>query len=433
MNELEKILRLENYKIKKIEERSDKNKMIKVIYVESKNKKVKCPICNEYTSSIHDKLKPIEVKYLKVVEQDTKVSIIKKRFICHKCNIKFTEKLDLNENGKSISNKLEQKILKDLLNYNLSIKYIANTNNISSGSVRNILENAMSEYPEHIINLPKVISLDEFKADTNEGKYAFILNDPIHRKALDILPSRKKEYLIQYFTYCKNRHSVEYVISDMYEPYLLVTQIMFPKAKYVVDRFHYIRYIMDALDDVRIRLQKEYGYNSKEYRMLKNKKNVTLLRKYSNDIDWWTYTKRYQNKHMVDILKYDLREQLLNINEELHQAYILKELFLDLLGYSDYEHAEEEIKEWIGVCEGCGLKEFEEAAKTIKNWLPYIINSFIDKRFSNGYTEGLNNKIKVIKRVAFGYKNFKFFRLRLMYILNGKISGMTKKDRNTKK
>ena len=433
MNDLNKLLRLETYKILKIEERSEKNKMIKIIYVESKNKKDKCPICNEYTSSIHDKLKPIELKYLKVIEQDTKVNIIKKRFICHKCNKRFTEKLDLNETGKTISNKLEQKILKDLLNYNLSIKYIASINNISPGSVRNILLNAMSEYPKHIINLPRVISFDEFKADTNEGKYAFILNDPIHRKALDVLPSRKKEYLIQYFTYCKNRHSVEFVISDMYEPYLLVTQIMFPKAKYVVDRFHYTRYIMDALDKVRIRLQKGYGYNSKEYRMLKNKKNVILLRKHSNDIDWWTYTKRYQNKHMVDILKHDLREQLLGINKELHQAYILKELFLDLLGYSNYEHAEEEIKEWIMCCKGCGLEEFEEAAKTIQNWLPYIVNSFIDKRFSNGFTEGLNNKIKVIKRVAFGYKNFNFFRLRLMYILNGKISGMTKKDRNLKK
>ena len=100
----------------------------------------------------------------------------------------------------------------------------------------------------------------------------------------------------------------------MYEPYLLVTKIMFSKAKYVVDRFHYTRYIMDVLDDVRIRLQKEFGYNSKEYRMLKNKKNVTLLRKYSNDVDWWTYTKRYKNKHMVDILKHDLRKQLLDIN-----------------------------------------------------------------------------------------------------------------------
>ena len=422
----------EQYKIIKFEERKEDKKAIKIIYVESKNKKEKCPKCGNYTNSIHDKLSPIELKYLKIVEYDCKINIIKKRFICHNCNKRFTEEVDLNQKGKTISRKLEQKILKDLLDYNLSIKYIGESNNVSSDSVRKILENAMSKYPEHVINLPRVISFDEFKADTDYGKYAFIMNDPIHRKALDVLPSRKKEYLIQYFTYCENRHSVEYVVSDMYEPYLLVTQIMFPKAKYVVDRFHYTRYVMDALDKVRIRLQKQYGYNSKEYRMLKNKKNVSLLRKYSNDIDWYTYCNRFRNGHMVDILKIDVREQLLNIHPELKQAYTLKELFLDLLSYSTYEYAKDEIEEWISVCEGCGIEEFEEASKTIKNWLPYIVNSFIDERFSNGFTEGLNNKIKVIKRVAFGYRNFRFFRLRLMYILNGKISGISKKDRNQK-
>ena len=407
--------------------------MTKIIEVESKNNKQKCPLCGEYTRSIHDRLKPIELKYLKIFEMETKIVITKKRFICHKCNKKFTEVVDLNNKGKSISNKLEQKVLKDLLNYNLSIKYIAQENKISSYTVRKVLENAMIEYPKQVKNLPRVISFDEFKADTKKGKYAFVLNDPIHKKCLDILPERKKEYLIQYFTYCNNRHSVEFVISDMYEPYLLVTQIMFPKAKYVVDRFHYTRYIMDALDKVRIRLQKEYGYNSKEYRMLKNKKNVTLLRKYSSDIEWFTYTKRYKNGHMVNILKYDLREELLNINKELKQAYILKELFFDTVKHLEYLDAEEELKEWISICDKCGINEFEEAAKTIKNWLPYIVNSFIDERFSNGFTEGLNNKIKVIKRIAFGYRNFEFFRLRIMYILNGKISGISKKNRNTKK
>ena len=63
----------------------------------------------------------------------------------------------------------------------------------------------------------------------------------------------------------------------MYEQYLLVTKIMFPKAKYVVDPFHYTRYIMDVLDKVRIKLQDKYGYNSKEYRMLKNKKMLAYL------------------------------------------------------------------------------------------------------------------------------------------------------------
>ena len=432
MDEVTKLLKLEKYRIIKIEERSENNKMKKIIYLESKNKKEKCPICGEYTKSIHDKLKPIELKYLKIAEIDTKINIIKKRYICHKCNKKFTETVDLNNKGKTISNILEQKILKDLLNYNLSIKYIAESNGVTPGSVRKILISAMSEYPEHMKKLPKIISFDEFKADTNEGKYAFIVNDPMHRCALDILSERKKEYLIKYFTYCENRHSVEYVISDMYEPYLLVQQIMFPKAKYVVDKFHYTRYVMDALDKVRIRLQKQYGYNSWQYRMLKNKKNVTLLRKYSNDINWYTYSQRFRNGHMVDELKIDIRNKILEISKELENAYLLKELFLDLVHYTVYEYAEDEIKGWLETVRSYNIEEMDNAASTIENWLPYIVNSFIDKRLSNGFTEGLNNKIKVIKRVGFGYRNFKFFRLRIMYILNGKLSGITKNDRNKK-
>lgn len=131
-----------------------------------------------------------------------------------------------------------------------------------------------SGIPKYIKNLPAVISFDEFKADTKSGKYAFILNDPIHNKVLDILPERKKECLIQYFTHCKNRHSVKAVISDMYEPYLLVTQIMFPKAIYIAEGFHYTRYIMKALDNIRIRLQKIYGENSNEYKVILNINNL---------------------------------------------------------------------------------------------------------------------------------------------------------------
>ena len=416
------------YEVEKVIEEKISNITYKNIYVKKITKKERCPICNNFTKSVHDKLKPIKIKYLKTFEYQTNIIIIKRRFICHKCNKKFTEEVEINNENKSISNKLEQKILKDLLNYNLSLKYIAKENNVSEMTVRRVLENAMSDYPDYVKNLPRVISLDEFKADTKEGKYAFILNDPIHKKALDILPNRKKEYLIQYFTHTENRHSVEFVISDMYEPYLLVTRIMFPKAKYVVDRFHYITYVMDALDDIRIRLQKEYGPNTKEYRLLKNKKNVSLLRKYSHDINWWMYTKRYKNKHMVDILPGEILEEMFSINEELRRGYELKELFLDIVNDGTYENVKKQFLCWIDLCKESKIEEFIEASKTIENWLEYITNSFIDKRFSNGFTEGLNNKIKVIKRVGFGYKNFMFFRIRLLYILNGKISGKIKKD-----
>mgnify|MGYP004594533799 CR=1 FL=1 len=206
MESLEQVLNLKNYKITSVNEVKEGNKLIKVVSVISKNNKQRCPICNEYTSSIHDTLKTIVLKYLRLFEQDTRILITKKkRFICHKCKKKFTEEVDLNNQGKTISNKLEQKILKDLLNYNLSIAYIDKDNGLSPGTVRKIFEQAMSNYPKYIINLPRVLSFDEFKADTDCGKYSFVLNDLIHRKYLDVLPERKKEHLLSCFTHCNNR------------------------------------------------------------------------------------------------------------------------------------------------------------------------------------------------------------------------------------
>ena len=125
----------------------------------------------------------------------------------------------------------------------------------------------------------------------------------------------------------------------MYEPYLQVQKIMFPHAKYVVDRFHYIRYMMDTLDKVRIRWQKEY-------KLLKNKKNVSLLRRYGNDINWWVEVSRYKNGHMIKVLPSTVLDELLSINEEIKYAYQLKEMFLDIINHATYETAKNELEEF---------------------------------------------------------------------------------------
>lgn len=438
MNEVKELIGLSNKNIKvtDVKEVIKNKQIIKEITIVGNIKKVKCPVCNKYTSSIHDYLKPMSIKYNKMACYDCNLILIKRRFICHRCNKKIVEDLEINGYKRNISNGLEIKIRKDLLKYYLSIKAIAEENSISCDKVRKILEEAMAGYPEYVRTLPEVISLDEFKADTNEGKYALIINDPIRKRTLDILPNRKKDYLISYFTRVENRNNVKIVISDMYEPYLLVQKAMFPKAKFVVDRFHFTRYIEDALDNIRIRVQKEYGYNSKEYRILKNKKNVSLMRNYYNDISWYVYTERYVNGRRIKRLPIDILNEILAISDEINRGYQLKEMFLDIVKKGTYENAKEQLLAWIELCEESNISEFIEASKTISNWLEYIVNSFIDKRYSNGYTEGLNNKIKVIKRNAFGYKNFYFFRLRLLYIFNGTISGRSKKKdtkNNTKK
>lgn len=430
MKEVKELLNIKdkNIDVVSVMKEERRGQQINVVTLKSNKRKYKCPECDRFTSSVNDVLKPVRIRHLKVVEIKSELYIIKRRFICHKCDKKFVEPLNINSYNSYLSNDLKMKIRKDLLVYNYSIKSIADENGVSSATVRRELEEAMNGYPEYLRTLPEVISLDEFKADTSEGKYALVINDPLRKKVLDILPNRKKDYLLGYFTRVENRNNVKIVISDMYEPYLLVSKVMFPKARFVVDRFHFIRYTMDALDAVRIRIQKEYGYNSKEYRLLKNKKNVSLLRKYSNDIDWYVYTQRYENGKMIKKLSIDIINNILKISDELDRAYQLKELFLDIIKHSTYENATEQLLIWIDLCKESKIPEMVEASKTINNWLEYIVNSFIDKRYSNGYTEGMNNKIKVIKRNGYGYKNFKFFRLRLLYIFNGTISARGKKN-----
>ena len=397
-------------------------------------KKVRCICCNKYTRNVHDKLKPITIKYLDIAGYTTYLKVYKRRFNCPNCSKRFTEENFINGNKKTMSYKLEQKILMDLRDYNLSLTYIAEHNNVSDNTIRNVLKKYMKNYPKHVRTLPSVVSFDEFKGDTKNGKYAFIINDLLHKKTIDILPNRKKEDLIRYFTYVENRSSVQYIVSDMYEPYLLVTTIMFPNAKYVVDRFHYSKYIMEALDDIRIRLQKEHGEKSKEYKLLKNKKNVSLLRKYSNDISWWVEQERYRNGHMVRVLPGDIIQELLAIDDDLRRGYQLKELFLDIIHHSELNDVKRQLLCWMDLCRESKIEEMIEASNTIDNWLEYIVNSFIDKRLTNGFTEGLNNKIKVIKRIGFGYKTFSFFRLRLLYILNSKKikKSNSRKNKNSK-
>lgn len=167
-------------------------KGLMMVELVSKKKKVRCPKCEQFINSVHDVRKQIKSKYLDTAGQQVILKITKRRFTCHKCKKTFTETIDLSSKDGSISNKLKIQIRKDLLDYNLSMTKTAERNHVSDYIVRRELEEATATIPDYIKNLPRVISFDELKADTTEGKYAFILNDPIHKKVLDILPNRKK-------------------------------------------------------------------------------------------------------------------------------------------------------------------------------------------------------------------------------------------------
>ena len=353
-------------------------------------------------------------------------------------------------------------ILKQCLDRDRTIKAIAEECNISENIVRNTFLDAMKNYPSNVELLPEVISFDEVATHTNAGLYSFVLNDPIHKITLDILKTRKKEYLINYFSKVKNRYSVKVVICDLYQPYYEVVKICFPNAIFVADPFHYTRYVEDGLDKVRIRLIHQYEADKKsyEYKMLKNRNNRKLLLKSFNETKgevkkrkeqeerynqgkiknkpkdkfndyWYGKMKIKKNNKFTEVYRIDRLQEILDINETLVNAYTLKEEFFRITINVNYKNVKEELKEWVKKCNESGIGEMINAASTINNWINEIANSFKDDRYSNGFTEANNNTIgKIIDR-GYGYKNFDFFRLRALAILHKSYSrDVRKKSKN---
>ena len=108
---------------------------------------------------------------------------------------------------------------------------------------------------------------------------------------------------------------------------------------------------------------------------------------------------------------------MLYYSVNISRAYWYKEEFLKILSFKNPQYAKKSMKEWIENAENCGIPQFERCAKTMRNWYTGIINSF-SSPVTNGFTEGCNNKIKVLKRNPYGYKNFKRFRNRILHIFS---------------
>jgi transposase len=108
---------------------------------------------------------------------------------------------------------------------------------------------------------------------------------------------------------------------------------------------------------------------------------------------------------------------MLYTSSRLLTAYSLKEQFFKVLDSKDSNAARVALSHWIMAAQNSNLPKFVACANTMVRWAAGILNSF-DCPYSNGFTEGCNNKIKVLKRNAYGYRNFHRFRNRILHIFN---------------
>ena len=105
---------------------------------------------------------------------------------------------------------------------------------------------------------------------------------------------------------------------------------------------------------------------------------------------------------------------LLGISSDLEYAYNLKNQFIELMHAPDSDVGRELIADWVYLAENARLSEFNACTKAVHNWSDEILAS-LDCPYTNGFTEGCNNKTKVLKRISFGVRNFARFRNRILH------------------
>ena len=245
--------------------------------------------------------------------------------------------------------------------------------------------------------LPRVLSIDEFRGNTEYGKFQGILTDPVHKRIVDILPTRCHAQIYDYLREFPNRKQVQYFVMDMNRDYLSIAKNLLPNATIVIDRFHVVRYCTWAVEKVRKNFQKKLLPEQRKY----FKRSRKLLLSHMEDLN-------DENKAAV--------ERMLLLSRELREAYLLKENFYAFMRSANSIQAKERLRAFRAHASIAELPEFDTFLKTLQNWETYILNAF-DCPYSNGFTEGVNNKIKVLKSVSFGVRNFPRFRNRILRIM----------------
>ena len=259
-------------------------------------------------------------------------------------------------------------------------------------------EEILKESPKSVI---KRLGIDEITQLKGGKNYAAVLVDLDTRKPLTILEKRNKEVITEYLLSLGSEvlSQIEEVSIDLWRPYKSVIEEIIPNAKIVADRFHVMNQVNEELDCQR---KKEI----REAKKLKNKK------------------KREEKSEGIKNSKYPLLKKKESLNEEeiekiekvkevaprLEEMYQQKEKLRDI-----FERLITEDEAFAKTPERTesAYQYIPKSCRTIGRWIEEII-AYFDNRTTQGIVEGINQKIKLIKRRAYGLTNFDNFRRRIL-------------------
>ena len=244
----------------------------------------------------------------------------------------------------------------------------------------------------------RAIGMDEVSIRKGHS-YAIVVADLDQKRPIWLgADGRKEEHLDAFFRAMATRRclKIELAVMDMWKPFFNSTRQHAPKARIVYDKFHVLRHLSEALDAVR---RSEYKrVNDKERRFIKGQRYTLLSHKSNLDLD---------SRRSLKLL--------LGANKRLHKAYLLKESFDQLWDYNNPVWAEKFFRNWKSQLRWQRLQPFEKFAAMIeRHWDGIASYCHPKNKVSLGFMEGLNNKIRVIQRRAYGIKDKEYLRLKVL-------------------
>ena len=246
-------------------------------------------------------------------------------------------------------------------------------------------------------DLDGIVDLGIDEVSEKKGhRYLTLVTDTIKRRVIWVGRGRDRAVLKKFFQWFgkKRTRRIRCVVIDMHDPYELEIRKRCPRAKLIYDHFHVIKPLSFAIDQIRRRQQNEMPPEGKRY--LKGCRYL-LLRPQE------TLSAR-QSIRLKDLLA---------VNATLSTAYLLKEDLRAVFRRLDPKVARAELRDWKRRVRESGIPELIEYTKMLDRRRFGVLN-FFRHRKTNGQSEGFNNVVKTIKKNAYGFHDWEYFRLKIL-------------------
>jgi transposase len=374
-----------------------------ILAVQSAAPRARCPRCQQFSSRVHQ-YHPRLVRDLPWAGHPTYLRLARRRFKCGACRRPFTEELAaLAPHGRTTRRYAAHLVAACRTS---TIQAVARAQEHGYKAVEGIVYRAAAAAhpegpPPYLI---KRLGLDEIAAHKGHGQYKLVLSDLDRHAVIEQLANRDKETLRRYLLRWSpaQRAAVEEVAVDFWAAYHDVAAELLPHARVVGDRFHAQKQVNAAVNTTRLAVQRRLRGADREF--LRQRRGLFLR----NEED-------LAAAEEIDLLL--LKEYC----PALERAHTLKEELRTIFNRAqDRASAAGALAAWLERVATSGVAALVQVGEFVARWREPILNYFV-RRTNSGVVEGLNNKIKLVKRLAFGFGNDTHFRLRVLMACDGRV------------